>query len=137
MQYCQVYPLQLGRPEHCEGSFLLNERQLVVLWSCLTFPNCTAGSTGSMWVKFRLLNEPTTTNSTIRESNQDLLDHRPIPNHCMLLPHITDSSEIITIIITGACKRTIHLSRVTSEPFEEPFLFLMGDWVRVDFTSSL
>ena len=90
-----------------------------------------------MWVKFLLNETTTTTNSTIRESNQDLLDHRPIPNYCMLLPHITDSSEIITIIITGACKRTIHLSRVTSEPFEEPFLFVMGDWVRVNFTSSL
>ena len=39
-----------------------------------------------MWVKF-LLKETTTTNSIIWESNLDLLDHRLIPNHCMLLAH--------------------------------------------------
>ena len=55
-------------------------------WCCLTFPNYTAGSTGAMWVKF-LLKETTTTNSIIWESNLDLMDHRPIPNQCMLLPH--------------------------------------------------
>ena len=51
--------------------------------SCLTFPNYTAGLTGAMWVKF-LLKE--TTNSTIQESNQDLLNHKPILNHCCCCP---------------------------------------------------
>ena len=54
-------------------------------WSCPTFPNYTGESTGAMWIKF-LLKETTTTNSTIQESNQDLLDHRLIPNHCCCLP---------------------------------------------------
>ena len=40
----------------------------------------------------------------------------------LLLPHI-NLSEIITIIITGACKMTSLLMCHYSEPFEEPFLF--------------
>ena len=65
-------------------------------WNCLTFPNYTAGLTGAMWVKFLLKETWTTTNSIIWESNQDLLDHRPIPNHCMLLSlySLTNSTQL-------------------------------------------
>ena len=72
--------LQLGRLEQCEEV------------SC-------SGSTGAMWVKF-LHKEPTTTNSTIWELNLDLLYHRPIPNHCMLLPHKANALYPLTKIET-------------------------------------
>ena len=81
-----IHPLQLGRLEQCEWSFLLKETQLLELPQySLTFSIYTAGLTGVMWVKF-LLKEATTTNSIIWESNQVLLDHRPIPNHCCCCP---------------------------------------------------
>ena len=76
------YPLQLGRLEQCEEVSCSRTHNH---WCCLTFPNYTAGSTGAMWVKFLL--KETTANSIIWESNLDLLDHWPIPNHCMLLPY--------------------------------------------------
>ena len=78
------YLLQLGRLEQCEGSFLLKETTTTIelfhipqLYSWVDWSN----------VGKVMLKETTTTNSTIWESNQDLLDYRPIPNHCMLLPY--------------------------------------------------
>ena len=53
--------------------------------SYLTFPIYKVGSIGAMWVKI-LLNEAIAKNSTIHKSNQDLLDHRPIQNHCCCCP---------------------------------------------------
>ena len=139
--------------------------------------NCTAGSTGAIWVKLLagltgamwvkfLLNKTTTTNSTIRESNIFMhyiaiwlvslakwsqvigLQHHPgiepgsfgsqanpKPLHAAA-PHNRFEWNYYNYHYRCMYKRTIHLSRVTSEPFEEPFLFVMGDWVRVDFTSS-
>ena len=52
------------------------------------------------------------------------------------VPHKNYSNKLECMKLyhyTGAYKTTIHLSCVTIEPLQEPFLFAMGDWVRVDF----
>ena len=58
-------------------------------WSGLKFlaqGNTTTRDASHSSIIQLLLKETTTTNSTIRELNQDLLDHRLIPNHCCCYP---------------------------------------------------
>ena len=84
----------MGRLEQCEGSFLFKETQLP---NGLTFPNYTARSTGTMWITF--LAQGNNNNKQHHLGIEpDLLDHRPIPNHCMLVPHCSWSSSNLVLL---------------------------------------
>ena len=91
------YLSQLGKLEQVSCSRKHNYK------SCLTFPNYTTGMTGAMWVKF-LLKE--TTNSTIQESNQGLLDNKPILNHCCCCP--TEHIVIIKLNPQNSLNSSTH-----------------------------